>query len=65
MAGADVAAVAVLVGDPWRLYAELLRLRRELPRAVEARADDQVVTVRRGDVELVLDFTHRTLELGR
>jgi maltooligosyltrehalose trehalohydrolase len=56
-------------GDPelraW--YAELLRARRELPREVETDADEErrVLRVRRGDVELVLDFEQLTAELVR
>jgi maltooligosyltrehalose trehalohydrolase len=48
-------------------YAELLRLRRELPRAVEARADEErrVLRIRRGEVELVADFANLTAELVR
>jgi maltooligosyltrehalose trehalohydrolase len=46
-------------------HAELLRLRRELPREVETSADDErrVLRVRRGDVELVADFANLTAEL--
>jgi maltooligosyltrehalose trehalohydrolase len=48
-------------------YAELLRLRRELPRDVETSADEErrVLRVRRGPVELVADFEHLTAELRR
>jgi maltooligosyltrehalose trehalohydrolase len=48
-------------------YAELLRLRRELPREVETSADEEnrVLRVRRGDVELVADFANLTAELVR
>ena len=47
------------------LYRDLLRLRRELSRAPRARADGAVVTVRRGDAELGLDFAARTFRLER
>jgi hypothetical protein len=49
------------------LYAELLRLRRGLPRAVTARADNaaRIVSVRRGEVELVADFENRTVKINR
>jgi maltooligosyltrehalose trehalohydrolase len=48
-------------------YAELLRLRRELPREVETEADEErrILRVRRGDVELVLDFARLAAELVR
>ena len=49
------------------LYAELLRLRRELPRDVAAHGDDatRIVRVRRGEVELVADFGNRKVEINR
>jgi maltooligosyltrehalose trehalohydrolase len=48
-------------------YAELLRLRPELPREVETSADDEgrVLRVRRGSVELVVDFERLTADLRR
>ena len=48
-------------------YAELLRLQREVPREDETEADEErrVLRVRRGDVELVLDFASLTAELVR
>jgi maltooligosyltrehalose trehalohydrolase len=46
-------------------YAELLRLRRELPRDVETTVDGAILHVRRGPVELVADFEHLTVELRR
>jgi maltooligosyltrehalose trehalohydrolase len=49
--------------DP--LYAELLALRRELPRALELQASGRRLTMRRGAVELVADFDDRTVELRR
>jgi maltooligosyltrehalose trehalohydrolase len=47
-------------------YAELLRLRRELPREVETEVDEEGrrLRVRRGRVELVLDFAARTAALS-
>jgi maltooligosyltrehalose trehalohydrolase len=47
------------------LYAELLRLRRELGPVVSAVGDDaaRIVRVRRGEVELVADFGKRTVEI--
>jgi maltooligosyltrehalose trehalohydrolase len=49
------------------LYTELLRLRRTLPREVTAHADEdaRIVSVRRGEVELVADFESRTVEIRR
>jgi maltooligosyltrehalose trehalohydrolase len=48
-------------------YAELLRLRRTLPRAVETDVDERRrrLRVRRGEVELVADFRQLTVELRR
>jgi maltooligosyltrehalose trehalohydrolase len=48
-------------------YAELLRLRRELPREVETDADEKrrILRVRRGGVELVADFGRLTVEIRR
>jgi maltooligosyltrehalose trehalohydrolase len=51
--------------EPDPLYAELLALRRELPRELEASADGRRVTLRRGGVELVADLDARTVELRR
>ncbi len=48
--------------DP--LYAELLRLRRELPRRLEASADGPRLTLRRGDATLLADFAAKTVELA-
>jgi maltooligosyltrehalose trehalohydrolase len=47
-------------------YGRLLALRRELPREVAVSADEEtrVVRVRRGDVELVLDFANVSVSLG-
>jgi maltooligosyltrehalose trehalohydrolase len=46
-------------------YAELLRLRRTLPRTVDTDVDERrrVLRVRRGDVELVADFRRLTAEI--
>jgi maltooligosyltrehalose trehalohydrolase len=49
--------------EPEPLYRELLRLRRELPRELDARIDGRVLTLRRGDVTLVADFDRKTVEL--
>jgi maltooligosyltrehalose trehalohydrolase len=47
-------------------YKELIALRRTLPREVETDVDEKrrILRVRRGDVELVADFTAKTAELG-
>jgi maltooligosyltrehalose trehalohydrolase len=49
------------------LYATLMKLRRELPKEVEARADEdaRILRVRRGPVELVANFATMTAELRR
>jgi maltooligosyltrehalose trehalohydrolase len=49
--------------DPF--YAELIRLRRELPRTLEVSAEGHVLTMRRGAATLVADFDARTVELER
>ena len=49
--------------DPF--YRELLALRRELPRELEASAEGRRVTLRRGSAELVADFDAKTVELRR
>ena len=50
-----------------RLYAELLRLRRTLPRETTTAVDEErrILRVRRGGVELVLDFERLTAEVVR
>lgn len=56
-------------GDPetLALYRDLLRLRRELPPEVETLADERnrTLSVRRGPVELFVDFASGTAELAR
>jgi maltooligosyltrehalose trehalohydrolase len=49
--------------DP--LYAELLRLRRELPRLLHVEVDGRRLAMRRGEAVLVADFEERTVELRR
>ncbi|MGH3103705.1 MAG: alpha-amylase family glycosyl hydrolase [Gaiellaceae bacterium] len=51
--------------DLRELCAELIRLRRELPREVETEVDEdaRILRVRRGPVELVADFRQMTAEL--
>jgi maltooligosyltrehalose trehalohydrolase len=55
--------VAPRPADPF--YRELLALRRELPRELEASADGRRVRLRRGAVELVADFDAKAVELRR
>src|SRR3954469_16298113 len=47
--------------DPF--YAELIRLRRELPRELDVATERRVLTLRRGRAALVADFDARTVEL--
>jgi maltooligosyltrehalose trehalohydrolase len=49
--------------EPEPLYRELLRLRRELPRELEATAESRVLTLRRGSATLVADMDNKTVEL--
>ena len=53
--------------EPDPLYRELLALRRELPRELEAEADDEakILRLRRGDATLVADFGNRRVEFSR
>ncbi|HZT54311.1 MAG TPA: alpha-amylase family glycosyl hydrolase [Gaiellaceae bacterium] len=51
--------------EPDPLYRELLRLRRELPRELDAEIAGNVLRLRRGDVLLVADFANRAVELVR
>ena len=53
--------------EPDPLYRELLELRRELPRELEAEADEEekVLRLRRGDATLVADFGRRRVEFSR
>ena len=51
--------------EPDRLFAELLALRRELPREVDVEVDGRRVRVRRGGVELVADLDARSAEVRR
>jgi maltooligosyltrehalose trehalohydrolase len=44
-------------------YAELLRLRPELPRSIETEVDGRVLRMRRGDVEVEVDFETRRVEV--
>jgi maltooligosyltrehalose trehalohydrolase len=50
-------------GDLAGHYRRLLALRRRLPREMQVRTDRQVLTMRRGDAELVVDFGAGTAEL--
>ena len=53
--------------EPDTLYRELLALRRELPRELEAEVDEEanVLTLRRGQATLVADFAARRVEFSR
>jgi maltooligosyltrehalose trehalohydrolase len=53
--------------EPDPLYRELLALRRELPRELEAEADEdaKVLRLRRGPATLVADFGNRHVEFSR
>jgi maltooligosyltrehalose trehalohydrolase len=53
--------------EPDPLYRELLALRRELPRELDAEVDEdaKVLRMRRGNVELVADFANRQVEVRR
>jgi maltooligosyltrehalose trehalohydrolase len=48
-------------GELRRFYAELIALRRRLPREIQVEADEEAkrLRARRGDVELLLDFARR------
>ncbi len=50
-------------GEPDPLYAELLALRRTLPRELRVEAAGDRVTLRRGAAALALDFRNKTVEL--
>ncbi len=52
-------------GSPNAFYAELLELRRALPRELTVTVEGRTLTMRRGPVELVADFDRRTVELCR
>ena len=49
--------------DPF--YAELIELRRELPRELDVSTEGRVLTLRRGSATLVADFDLKTVELSR
>jgi maltooligosyltrehalose trehalohydrolase len=49
--------------EPDTLYLRLLELRRELPRELETQADGDRLVLRRGRVELVVDFDLETVQL--
>jgi maltooligosyltrehalose trehalohydrolase len=51
--------------DVRAFYAELLHLRRELPRELATEVSGRTLTLRRGPVELHADFAARTVELRR
>jgi maltooligosyltrehalose trehalohydrolase len=47
----------------WQFYADLLRLRRELPRAVEPRCDGRTLELRRGGFVAMIDFDAKEVEI--
>jgi maltooligosyltrehalose trehalohydrolase len=51
--------------EPDAFYGELLELRRELPRTLDASSEGRVLTLRRGNATLVADFDAKTVELSR
>jgi maltooligosyltrehalose trehalohydrolase len=48
--------------DPF--YAELIRLRSELPRELDVSTEGRVLTMRRGDATLVVDLDAKTVEVS-
>jgi maltooligosyltrehalose trehalohydrolase len=50
--------------DPDPFYAELIRLRRELPRDLDVATNGRVLTLRRGSSTLTADFDAKTVELA-
>jgi maltooligosyltrehalose trehalohydrolase len=59
----DRSRVSHADADPF--YAELLRLRGELPRELDVSASGRTLTLRRGDATLVADLERRSVELTR
>jgi maltooligosyltrehalose trehalohydrolase len=51
--------------DPDPFYAELIALRRELPRTLDVSTNGSVLTLRRGSATLVADFDAKSVELRR
>jgi len=51
--------------EPDAFYAELIRLRRELPGTLDVSSAGRVLTLRRGSATLVADFDAKTVELSR
>jgi maltooligosyltrehalose trehalohydrolase len=53
-------------GNPelWGFYAELLRLRRELPRELSSELEGRKLRLRRGETELVIDFDAKDVEIS-
>ena len=49
--------------EPDPFYAQLIRLRRELPRELDVATQGRVLTLRRGRATLIADFEARTVEL--
>ena len=55
--------ISEAAADPF--YAELIRLRGELPRTLDVSVGGRVLRLRRGDATLVADFDAKTVELSR
>src|SRR5260221_558782 len=51
--------------EPDPFYADLIRLRRELPRSLDVSTEGRILTLRRGSTTLVADFDAKTVELER
>jgi maltooligosyltrehalose trehalohydrolase len=51
--------------DPDPFYAELIALRRELPRELDVQFAGGLLTMRRGETTLLADLEHKTVELRR
>lgn len=49
--------------EPDPFYADLIRLRRDLPRELDVRTEGHVLTLRRGDATLVADLDAKTVEV--
>ena len=49
--------------EPDPFYAELIRLRRRLPRELDVSTDGHVLTLRRGETKLVADLEAKTVEV--
>jgi maltooligosyltrehalose trehalohydrolase len=55
----------ITLRDPDPFYAELIALRRELPRELEVQVAPPLLTLRRGEATLIADLATRSVELRR